>query len=74
MAQNRPPLKTPFSYLPAKARGVERESQIVAWDPPQRVTLRSVQGGIAAEYEYRMRKTDGGQLSALKKRVEYADG
>ena len=34
------------------ARGKDRPSEIVALDPGRRVVLRSVQGGVTADYEY----------------------
>ena len=86
-----------------RARGKDRPSSILAFDPGRSVTLRSVQGGVTADYRYRvdpegdttarvnlnadcsttgvwtivgpllrlmMRKTDSGQLDALKKMME----
>ena len=35
-----------------KARGRERSSIIVDCDPPNRITLRSVQGSVTADYTY----------------------
>lgn len=86
------------------ARGKERTSEVVELDPGRSLTLRSVQGGVSADYIYRlqdtspeattvtldafcearslgwrilsplihfaMRRTDGGQLDALKEEVE----
>ncbi|MDH3681835.1 MAG: SRPBCC family protein [Acidimicrobiia bacterium] len=90
--------------LAFRARGKDRTSEIVALEPGRSVTLRSVQGGVSADYVYRlrevspeatavsldatcqttglawraagplirfaMRRTDGGQLDALKAQVE----
>lgn len=36
------------------SRGKARESEIVAVDPGRSVTLRSVQGGVSADYTYAM--------------------
>lgn len=86
------------------ARGRERTSEVVGLEPGRSVTLRSVQGGVSADYAYRlepvspeataitldatcdadglgwriagplirfaMRRSDGGQLDALKAEVE----
>lgn len=41
-----------------RARGAERDSVIVSWSPPERLTLRSVQGGMTAVYQYTC-KADG---------------
>ncbi len=93
--------------LTFEARGAERESEIVAWEPPKRMALRSKQGGMTAVYEYRcegqgagtevtldarcwgtgflwkmlapligilMKRTDSGQLIALRKMIEGDDG
>ena len=35
------------------ARGSERETEIVVWEPGERLALRSRQGGITADYVYR---------------------
>jgi uncharacterized protein YndB with AHSA1/START domain len=38
--------------LSFKARGTERETIIVAWEPGERLVLQSRQGGVTADYEY----------------------
>lgn len=86
-----------------RARGKDRPSSIAAIDPGRSITLRSKQGGVTADYRYRvepkddsttvvhldadcattgvwslvgpllriaMRRTDSGQLEALKELVE----
>lgn len=86
-----------------RARGKERSSRITAVSPGRSLTLRSVQGGVTADYTYSLesdgngrtrmslvadcdtrgvwtvlgpllrgviRRTDGGQLTALKSRIE----
>ena len=40
------------SALLVTARGKERRSEIVALDPGRTITLRSVQGGVTADYRY----------------------
>ena len=86
------------------ARDHERAATITAWRPGRSLVLRSVQGGVTADYEYAleesgngttrvtltadchvrslpcrvlaplirmaMRKSDGGQLEALKQLIE----
>ena len=90
--------------LTFRARGKDRPSEIAQLEPGRSVTLRSVQGGVVADYTYEltpindhatraslvaecstsgllwnlagpvlrfaMRRTDGGQIDALKKVVE----
>lgn len=86
-----------------RARGRDRPSSIAAIEPGRSVTLRSVQGGVTADYRYRlepvsesvtdvgldadcsttglwsvagpllrfaMKRTDSGQLEALKEMLE----
>ena len=43
----------PGSKLSFRARGSERESTIVDWSPSEKLSLRSRQGGISADYVYR---------------------
>ena len=90
-----------------ESRGQERSSEIVAIEPGRSVTLRSVQGGVTADYRYHLesvgaertratlvadcrttglwtlakpllglviRRTDGGQMEALKTVVERPTG
>ena len=50
--------------LSAKARGTERETIIVAWEPAERLVLQSRQGGVTADYEYRFcDSVDGTQVT-----------
>ena len=46
------------------SRGAERGSTIAAWEPPHRVALRSVQGGVTATYSYRFEALDEGRTEA----------
>ncbi|MGY1617930.1 SRPBCC family protein [Geodermatophilus sp. SYSU D00691] len=47
------------------ARGRERRSEIVALDPGRSLTLRSVQGGVTADYRYSVEPADGGSRLEL---------
>ena len=91
------------AVLTFHARGKERTSEIVALDPGCSITLRSVQGGVSADYVYgltllgddhceatlsaacnmtgawrllgpiirpAMKRSDSGQMDALKRVVE----
>lgn len=44
--------------LTFRARGKERSSEIVALDEGRSVVLRSVQGGVSADYEYGVEPVD----------------
>lgn len=48
-----------------RARGSERESTIVGWEPGQCLALRSRQGGITADYVYRFEDCDEGTRVSL---------
>ena len=37
-----------------QARGADRESEVVVWEPGSRLSLSSKQGGISALYEYEL--------------------
>ncbi|MFQ5552001.1 MAG: SRPBCC family protein [Gemmatimonadales bacterium] len=54
--------------LAFSARGAERESTIVAWQPPNALTLRSVQGPVTAIYEYRCQGVGGRTVVTLDAR------
>lgn len=90
----------PGTKLTFRARGKDRHSEIVQVEPGRSITLRSVQGGVTADYRYQLtpegdsattarlvaecrtsglpwsligpllrivvRRTDGGQMNALK--------
>jgi len=46
-------------------RGKAHESRIVALDPSRSLVLRSVQGGVTADYEYRLTPSGAGTLVEL---------
>ena len=48
-----------------RARGSERETTIVGWDPGRRLALRSRQGGVTADYVYRFEDCPGGTRVTL---------
>jgi len=48
-----------------RARGAERESTVAAWSPPNRLVLRSQQGGVTATYEYTCRAEGDGTCLTL---------
>lgn len=47
------------------ARGAERASEVTAWDPPKLLTLRSTQGGVTADYVYRLEAAGAGTRLTL---------
>ena len=52
------------SRLSFIARGTERETTIVTWEPAERLVLQSRQGGVTADYEYRFYDAlDGTQVT-----------
>jgi hypothetical protein len=53
------------------ARGKERRSEIVDIDPGRLLTLRSVQGGVTADYRYEVEPVDDGS-STVSLRAECA--
>ena len=53
-----------------RARGAERESTVTAWSPPERLVLRSNQGGVTATYEYTCRPEGDGTRVTLRARCE----
>jgi uncharacterized protein YndB with AHSA1/START domain len=46
------------------ARGKDRPSELVAVEPGRAMTLRSVQGGVTADYAYRLDPVDGRRTRA----------
>lgn len=48
-----------------QARGAQRTSVIMDWDPPRRLTLRSVQGGVTADYVYTLEPEGSGTRLTL---------
>lgn len=51
--------------LRVHTRGKERLSEITALEPGRSVTLRSKQGGVTADYTYRVAAADGGSRLTL---------
>ena len=49
-----------------QARGAERSSEVTAWDPPRRLALRSVQGGVTADYVYSLEPEGSGTRLTLE--------
>lgn len=45
--------------LTFRARGAQRTSTIVSCDPGRSIVLRSVQGGVTADYRYEIHDLDG---------------
>jgi len=53
-----------------RARGSDRDAVIVAWAPPQRLALRSTQGGMTATYVYTCKPEASGTRLTLDARCE----
>lgn len=54
------------SRLLFSARGAERNSDVVAYEPERLITLSSTQGPITATYEYRLRPEGAVTLARLR--------
>lgn len=48
------------------SRGAERGSTITLWEPPKRLTLRSKQGGVTADYVYTLEPEGSGTRLTLQ--------
>ena len=48
-----------------RARGKDRPASITAIEPGRAITLRSVQGGVTADYRYRVDPIDGSRTAVL---------
>ena len=49
------------TVLTFRARGRDRQAEVLEADPPSSLRLRSVQGGVTAEYAYACRPVDDGR-------------
>lgn len=58
------------SRLKFRSRGTDRDTLIVVWSPPERLALRSVQGGMTATYEYTCAPERDGTRVTLNARCE----